>query len=333
MKAGFNWERGIFETWNALGLEETTQRMQQAGKTLPPLVEKALASPEKSFYAEKDGTVTFFDLASGRHQPVVEAPGIVRLAACRRAQKVIKSSKGASLLDLGDGIVCLEFHSKANTLDGEVLQFLRETLDDLETKYAGLVIGNEGANFCVGANLAMLLELARAARWQEIDKVVHESQTLFRSLRDASKPTVAAVFGQTLAGGCELAIHCRVQAAAETYMGLVEVGAGLIPAAGGCKELLYRHTRGLSAADDLTLPTRAVFQRIGRAQVCSSAVEAREHQFLRPVDAITMNRDRLIADARQTALAWRRPRGRRRRRWKSWWEGTPCWRRCSLTST
>lgn len=303
MKAGFNWELGIFEIWHKLGLEETTRRMQQAGKSLPPLVEKALASPGKSFYAEKDGSQTFFDLATGSHRPIVDPPGIVRLPALRRAQRVLKSSKGASLLDLGEGIVCFELHSKANTLDNGVLQFLREVLADLEAKHEGLVIGNEGANFSVGANLGMLLEWSRAGKFSEIEQAVRETQSLFCALRNSSKPTVAAVFGQTLAGGCELALHCRrVQAAAETYMGLVEVGAGLIPAAGGCKELLHRYTEGFSASDDLTPPTRTVFERIGMAKVSSSAAEARDWRFLRPSDEITMNRDRLIADAQQAAL-------------------------------
>ncbi len=303
MKAGFNWELGIFETWNKLGVEETARRMQQAGKSLPPLVEKVLASPEKSFYLEREGTLTFFDLASNAHLPVADPPGIVRLSALRRNQRVIKSCKGASLVDLGEGIVCFELHSKANTLDAGVLQFLREVVSDLETQHEGLVVGNEGANFSVGANLAMLLEWSRAGKFGEIEQVVVGVQTLFRALRDCAKPTVAAVFGQTLAGGCELALHCqRIQAAAESYMGLVEVGAGLIPAAGGCKELLHRHTEGLSADGDLTPPTRSAFERIGMAKVSSSAAEARDWRFLQPADAITMNRDRLIADAQQVGL-------------------------------
>jgi 3-hydroxyacyl-CoA dehydrogenase len=221
----------------------------------------------------------------------------------RRTQRVIKSSKGASLLDLGEGIVCFELHSKANTLDAGVLQFLREVIADLQVNHEGLVIGNEGANFSVGANLAMLLEWSRAGKFSEVEQIVSEVQALFQALRDSAKPTVAAVFGQTLAGGCELALHCqRIQAAAETYMGLVEVGAGLIPAAGGCKELLHRHTEGFSAGDDLTPPTRTAFERIGMAKVSSSAAEARDWRLLRPPDEITMNRDRLIADAQQAAL-------------------------------
>jgi 3-hydroxyacyl-CoA dehydrogenase len=303
MKAGFNWELGIFEIWNKLGLEDTARRMQESGKALPPLVEKALASGEKAFYTEKDGALTFFDLHTSSHRPVAEPAGVVRLSSLRRAHRVIASNRGANLIDLGDGIVCLEFQSKANTLDTDVLRFLRETVADLDGKHAGLVIGNEGLNFSVGANLAMLLDHSRSGKFGEIEQMIGEAQSLFCALRDAPKPTVAAVFAQTLAGGCELAMHCaRVQASAETYMGLVEVGAGLIPAAGGCKEMVRRYTEGFSPAGDLTPPTRDVFQRLGMAQVSGSAEEAREWRFLRPLDAITMNRDRLIADARRVAL-------------------------------
>ena len=214
----------------------------------------------------------------------------------------MKSNDSASLVDLGDGIVCLEFHSKANSLDEGVLGLLRETIDDCDDNHRALVIGNDGAHFCVGANLAMLLGWCQSKNWQRIEQAVDEMQTLFRALRGLPKPTVAAIFGQTLAGGCELTLHCdRVQAAAETYIGLVEVGAGLIPAAGGCTELLRRHTASLQAKHDLTPATQAVFERIGMAKVSNSAEEAREWNLLRPADLITMNRDHLLSDARQTA--------------------------------
>jgi 3-hydroxyacyl-CoA dehydrogenase len=304
MKAGFNWESGIFEIWSGLGVEQTVARMRKEGKNVPALVDDLLATPEKSFYHQKDVSITYFDVVHRRQRPWVDAAGVIRLSPLRRLKQVIYSNPGASLVNLGDGVVCLEFHSKANSLDEGVLVLLAGLLDDGNGEHRALVIGNEGKNFCVGANLSMLLAWCREGRWQEVEKAVGETQRLFRSLRGSRRPTVAAVFGQTLAGGCELAMHChRVQAAAETYMGLVEVGAGLIPAAGGCTELLRRHTSGLSPQQDLTPATREAFETIGMAKVSNSAAEARERRFLQATDRITMNRDRLIADARHTALA------------------------------
>ncbi|MDA1312860.1 MAG: 3-hydroxyacyl-CoA dehydrogenase/enoyl-CoA hydratase family protein [Acidobacteria bacterium] len=302
MRSGFNWQRGIFEIWNGLGVEQTVERMRREGRKIPPLVDAVLATPEKSFYHERDVSLTYFDLATRRHQPLVDPDGVIRLTSLHRLKKVLQSNSSADLLDLGDGIVCLEFHSKANSLDEGVLDLLRRTVDDLAESHRALIIGNDGPNFSVGANLAMLLAWCRAEDWKRIGQAIDDVQALFRSLRDISKPVVAAVFGQTLAGGCELALHCdHVQAAAETYMGLVEVGAGLIPAAGGCAELMRRHTAGIEMNRDLTPPTRTVFERIGMAKVSGSAAEARDAKLLRPSDRVTMNRDHLLADARQAA--------------------------------
>ena len=304
MKSGFNWSLGIFEIWDQLGVAQTVERASAAGKQIPPLVTEVLSSPGKAFYGEKDGARTYFDTNSSTQKTLTEAPGTLWLSSVRRGGNVLRSNKGASLLDLGDGIACLELHSKANSLDADVFSMIGEAVAEAEANYDGLVIANEGERFSAGVNLMMLLGLSRDSKWEEVDKAIAGAQQLFLSLRDCSKPTVAAVFGQTLAGGCELAIHCdRVQAAAESYMGLVEVGVGLIPAGGACKELVRRHTERLSVTDDLTPATRAVFQMIGQAKVSGSAAEARQWQLLRPVDSITMNRDRLIADAKQSALS------------------------------
>ena len=304
MKEGFNWELGIFEIWHRLGVEETTARMSREGKDLPPLVEDVLASPQKSFYHDEEQSLTYFDSPTQSHKSLEDPPGLLRLASLRRRKRVLKSNEGASLVDLGDGVMCLEFHSKANAIDEDVLAMVRKALAHLEDKHEAMVIGNDRMHFSVGANLAMLLEWCHAGRWNDVERAVTEVQTLFQALRDNPTPTVAAVFGQTLAGGCELALHCdRVQAAGETYMGLVEVGAGLIPAAGGCFELLRRHTVDSTPADDLTSATRKVFQMIGMAQVSNSAAEARERRFVQSADGVTMNRDRLLADARSTALS------------------------------
>ena len=234
MKAGFNWQLGIFEIWDRIGVEESVARMKKEKKSIPPLVQKVLGSREKSFYTKRKGKPYFFDLGSGRFKSIEERSGKLSLSPIRRSKGVVESNESASLLDLGDGVACVEFHSKANSLDDRVSLLLEKAIGKVETRYEGLVIGNEGENFCVGANLMMLLELSREGRWEKIDRAVRQLQELFLFLGSSKKPTVAAVFHQTLAGGCELAMHCdRVQAAAESYMGLVEVGAGLIPAAGG----------------------------------------------------------------------------------------------------
>ena len=303
MKAGFNWQLGIFEIWDRIGVEESVARMKKEKKSIPPLVRKVLGSREKSFYTERKEKPYFFDLGLGRFKSIEDWPGTLSLSSIRRAKGVLESNESASLLDLGDGVACVEFHSKANSLDAKVSSLLEKAIGKVESRYEGLVIGNEGENFCVGANLMMLLELSRGGNWEQIDREVKQIQRHFRLLAGSTKPTVAAVFHQTLAGGCELAMHCdRVQAAAESYMGLVEVGAGLIPAAGGCTQLLRRYTEPLGPNDNLIPPTRAVFDKIGMARVSSSAAEAQQWRFLRPVDAITMNRDRLMADAKQAVL-------------------------------
>jgi 3-hydroxyacyl-CoA dehydrogenase len=302
LKAGFNWQEGLFEIWTKLGVEKTAERMRNEGKHLPPLVEQVLASPEKSFYAERDGRRTFFDLESNGHKPLEDPPGVLKLDTVRRQRAAVKSNRGASLWDLGDGIALLEFHSKANSLDQTVFHLIEQSVREVDANFEALVIGNEGEHFCVGANLYLLLELSRAGKWDDLSREITHTQELFRSLRRCRKPVVAAVFGQTLAGGCELVLRCdRVQAAAETYMGLVETGVGLVPAAGGCAEMLRRHTAGLTIEDDLTHATQTVFELIGMAKVSGSAAEARQHRYLQLDDGITMNRDRLISEAKRTA--------------------------------
>ena len=302
LTSGFNWERGIFDIWNRLGVEATAKRMAADGKALPPLVERALESSSKSFYGEADGSRTQFDVASGEHVKVAEKLGVLRLETIRKSGGPVLSNPGASLWDMGDGVALLEFHSKANSLNEDVFAMMSDGLAETEKNFDALVIGNEGSFFSSGANLAMLLELAKSGKWDEMDATMACIQGLICAPRTCSKPVVAAVFGQTLAGGCEVAIRCdRIQAAGETYMGLVEVGVGLIPGGGGCVEMLRRHTAGLDEKDDITTATRDVFEMIGTAKVSSSATEAREWRYLQGSDGITMNRDRLLAEAKNRA--------------------------------
>jgi 3-hydroxyacyl-CoA dehydrogenase len=277
--------------------------MEAEGCRLPPLVEKLLASSATSFYRHERGQHSYFDLVRGAHQPIPEPPGVLRWSAPRERNQTLLSNPSASLLHLGDGILGLEIHSKASTLDPDVVTLLRSAIEETEAHYEGLVIGHDGPNFSVGANLKYLLELCRTARWEEISRAVESTQQTFLAMRQCSKPVVAAIFGQTLAGGCELALHApRVQAHAETYMGLVETGVGLIPAGGGCKEMVRRWTAHLPKDGDPLPYLKEAFETIALAKVSSSAPEALDRRLLRAEDRITMNRDRLLEEARQTAL-------------------------------
>ena len=304
MRHGFNWELGLFEIWDAIGVRESARRMEAEGKRLPPLVESLLRSGAESFYQQEKDQRSYFDLATGAHRPLPAEPGVLRLAAVRARDQILRSNPSAALLHLGDGILGVEFTSKANSLDPDVFAMLREAVEETEARYEGLVIGNEGPHFSAGANLAYLLEISRGGRWNEIGQAIDTAHATFLALRDCRKPVVAAVFGQTLAGGCELALHCaRVQALCESYIGLVEVSVGLIPGAGGCKEMVCRWMADVPPDGDPTPYLKEAFETIAMAKVSASAAEAHQRRFLRDDDPITMNRDRLLEDARQTALA------------------------------
>lgn len=303
MKAGFNWQAGIFEIWNGLGVEAVAERLKSDGKTLPPIVERVLDSPSKSFYEVADGKKTYYDLDVNAHKPAPVPEGVLPLDAVKLASKPVRSNPGASVWDLGDGTALLEIHSKANSLDQNVFEMLGGALEETAQNFDALVVSASGDNFSVGANLKMILGLSMEKRWDELKQAIANVQALFVSLRTFPKPVVGAVFGQTLAGGCEIALRCdHVQAAAETYIGLVEVGVGLIPAGGGCAEMIRRATVGLDEGDDLTGAVIDVFDRIGTAKVAGSAAEAREWNYLRRGDDVTMNRDRVLAEAKQAAI-------------------------------
>ncbi len=307
MRHGFNWELGMFEIWDRLGPADSARRMEAEGKPLPPLVQKLLSTGAGSFYRQEAGERIYFDLAAGAHRPIPSLPGVITLAGLSARREALRANASASLHELPGGILCLEFHSKANSIDPDVIAMIRAAVEETDARYEGLVIGNEGRNFSVGANLRFLLELARDRRWVDIRAAVDAVQSACLLLRDCRKPAVAAVFGQTVAGGCEIAMHAaRRQALAETFMGLPEVAVGLIPAAGGTKEMLARWA-GPAAANPDPLPyLKEVFEILGMAKVSGSAAEALDLRYLGPDDAVTMNRDRLLEDARQTALAMAR---------------------------
>lgn len=305
MRWGFNWELGPFETWDAIGVEESVARMRAEGKAIPPLVESLLASGRKSFYTSRQGQRLYFDFQSRAEKVIAEKPGIIFLKSLKERSQVIKTIPGASLVDLGDGVACIEFHSKMNAIGGDTVQMINFGVKEAEKNFAGLVIGNEGENFSVGANLMMLIIAAQEQEWDEIDLMIRAFQNANKSLRYSPKPVVVAPFGMTLGGGCEVTLHGdSVCASAETYIGLVELGVGLIPAGGGTKEFLIRHLdrAGKSEEVDLFPFVKQVFETIGLAKVATSAREAQHMGFLRATDRVVLNRDRLIAEAKQMVL-------------------------------
>lgn len=305
IKWGFGWEIGVFEAWDAIGVRESVERMKKEGQAVPESVEKMLASGAETFYKNENGNGFFYDLVGGEYKPMPDRPGVLVLKSVRERTGVIKSNPGASLIDIGDGVACLEFHSKMNSIGGDTVQMMNFALDEVERNFKGLVVGNQGGNFSAGANIMMLLLAAQEEEWDDINLMVHSLQQSIMRLRYSPKPVVTAPYGMTLGGGCEIAIHGnRVQAAAETYIGLVEVGVGLIPAGGGTKEMTMRAMDAAAAtpdADPLSF-LKKTFEMIGMGKVATSAQEAKSWGFFRDVDSISMNGDRLIADAKQEVL-------------------------------
>ena len=312
MKWGFNWELGPFETWDALGVDQVAARLQQEGRPVPKLVEKILDTPTKKFYVRRDGGVTYFDLRSAEFQAVPETPGVLILASLKERKRVIKKNPGASLIDLGDGVACVEFHSKMNSIGADTIQMIHEGLRVSHESFLGLVIGNQGKNFSVGANLMLILLEAQEQNWEEIDAMVCNFQKANQAVKYSEKPVVVAPFGMCLGGGCEVALHAgQLQAAAETYMGLVELGVGLIPAGGGTKEMLLRSMDRSDLEEDFFPHLRQNFETVAMGKVSGSAIEARKMGFLREGDGISMSCDRVVQEAKDQVLMLAR-QGRRK---------------------
>jgi 3-hydroxyacyl-CoA dehydrogenase len=307
MRWGFGWEMGVFEIWDAIGVEKSVARMKEEGQSVPANAQKMLDAGATSFYKNEQGQRSYFDFASAQYVPMTDPPGTIILKSVKDRTGVIKKNAGASLIDIGDGVACLEFHSKMNAIGGDTLQMLKQSLVEVEKNFVGLVVGNQGVNFCVGANLMLMLLEAQEENWEELDMMVRVFQNATMSLRYSPKPVVVAPFQMTFGGGCEMVLHAdRVRAAAETYIGLVEVGVGIIPAGGGTKEMLVRAMdsipKDMSDADPFPHLKRA-FETIALAKVATSAEEARSLGFLGADDTVSMNTDRLIADAKQEVLA------------------------------
>ena len=306
MRWGFGWELGPFEMMDAIGVKAFAAQVQKEGRALPPVIERVLASGRKGFYESEKGKTTVFDIASGAAKKVEEPKGVIILKSLKDAGREVERNSGASLIDLGDGVACVEFHAKMNAIGADLIAMLHKGLKRLETDFDAMVIANQAVNFSVGANLMLVLVGAQEQEWDELHMAVKQFQNVNLALKYAPKPVVAAPQGMALGGGCEVGLHsAKIQAAAEAYIGLVETGVGLIPGGGGTKEMLIRANEHAAGGEDLDLfhALKPVFEAMAMAKVGTSAEECRELGFLRREDGVSMNRDRLVADAKEAALA------------------------------
>jgi 3-hydroxyacyl-CoA dehydrogenase len=314
MRTGFNWELGPFEMWDAAGVADTAEKLKAHGRAIPPALEKLLSSGGFSWY-RNDGT-EYFDPRSGSWLPVEPPSAVITLTRAKRSGGVVAENPGASLIDVGDGIACIEFHTKMNALGGDIVSFVRQTLrpdSEAVRNFRGFVITNDANNFSAGANLVQLLLAAQDEEWDEIDSYIRAFQEMTQAIKFCPSPVVVAPFGLALGGGAEVSLHGTArQPHLELYMGLVETGVGLIPAGGGCKEMTLRAIELATAAatpasrsDSVEVHhvMRTIFENIALAKVSTSAFEARDLRLLRPSDAITMNRDRVLHDAKSRAVA------------------------------
>jgi len=316
MHLGFNWEHGPFELWDAAGVEATVARMKKEGRPVAANVEKLLASGKKSWYADDAKTASgrsYFDLASGAVKPVEVPVGVWSVEVAKKSNGVVKKNSGASLVDLGDGVGCIEFHSKMNALGADIISLVSQTLKPggPGDSFDAFVITNDAQNFSVGANLMLLLMSVQEEEWDDVDFAIRQFQGMTQAIKFSPKPVVSAPFGLTLGGGCEISLHAAArQPHAELYMGLVEVGVGLLPGGGGCKEMLLRavdsaasiRPDGRGESVELMEAMKKIFGTIATAKVSTSAEEARGLDFLSSSDRITMNRERVLSDAKARAL-------------------------------
>lgn len=297
MKWGFANEAGPFEIWDMLGVAETVERMEKDGLKVAAWVKEMLATGHPSFY--QDGK--YYDLKSKSYCPLPKPKNVIVL----KNEKVITSNDSASLIDLGDGVACLEFHTKMNALDEGIVEIAKAALDEVNKNFVGMVIGNQGEAFSAGANVMTIYMAAEAQEWNKIDEIAKALQNFLMAVRYSPKPVVTAPYQYTLGGGCEVAMAGqRIVAHAESYVGLVEVGMGLIPAGGGCKEMLRRVVSPAMQTPNVDpLPfLQRVFETVGLGKVATSAEEAKQMGFFAPSDRIVMNRDQLIAEAKRTVL-------------------------------
>ena len=300
LKLGYNWKYGPFELLDKIGASWFVEKLKKEGRSVPSLLEKV---GKNTFYRVQAGRLQYFTL-KGVYEDVRRRPGQLLLSDVKLQSKPVIQNGSASLWDIDDGVACLEFHSKMNTIDPDIMAMIRQSIDEVSKNFKALVIYNEGTNFSAGANIGLALFTANVALWPLIYQMIAEGQQTYKALKYAPFPVVSAPSGMALGGGCEVLLHSTaVQAHAESYIGLVEVGVGLIPAWGGCKELVTRWMTNHQRPGGALVAIGKVFETIGMAKVAKSAAEAREFLYLRSEDGITMNRDRLLADAKAKALS------------------------------
>ncbi|MGA3087624.1 MAG: 3-hydroxyacyl-CoA dehydrogenase/enoyl-CoA hydratase family protein [Terriglobales bacterium] len=316
LRAGFAWELGPFELWDAAGVAVTVERMKKEGRPVAANVEKLLARGSKSWYGDDPQSPSgrkYWDLESADWRPATVPAGVWSVEAAKKSKGVVKKNSGASLVDLGDGIGCIEFHSKMNALGADIISLILQTLKPggPGDGFDGFVISNDAQNFSVGANLMLLLMSVQEEEWDDVDLAIRQFQGMTQAVKFSPKPVVSAPFGLALGGGCEISLHAAArQPHAELYMGLVEVGVGLLPGGGGCKEMLLRAVdsatsiRGDGRGESVELleAMKKAFETIATAKVGTSAQEARSLGFLSASDRITMNRERVLSDAKTRAL-------------------------------
>jgi 3-hydroxyacyl-CoA dehydrogenase len=316
MHLGFNWELGPFQLWDAAGVEATVARMKKEGRPVAANVEKLLASDGKSWYEDDPMTPSgraYFDLDHGSFRPVAVPAGVWSVEVAKKSNYVVKKNAGASLIDLGDGVGCIQFHSKMNALGADIISLILQTLKPggPGDGFDAFVITNDAQNFSVGANLMLLLMSIQEEEWDDVDLAIRQFQGMTQAIKFSPKPVVSAPFGLALGGGCEVSLHTAArQPHAELYMGLVEVGVGLLPGGGGCKEMLLRavdsaasiRPDGRGESVEVMEAMKKAFETIATAKVSISAEEARGLGFLSSSDRITMNRERVLSDAKARAL-------------------------------
>jgi 3-hydroxyacyl-CoA dehydrogenase len=316
MKMGFAWELGPFELWDAAGVEASVARMKKEGHPIPANVEKLLNSGKKTWYEDDARTPSgrkYADLGTGNWQPVNVPKGVWSVEVAKKSNGVVKKNSGASLIDLGDGIGCIQFHFKMNALGADIVSLILQTLKPggAGDAFDAFVITNDAQNFSVGANLMLLLMSVQEEEWDEVDMAIRQFQGMTQAVKFSPKPVVIAPFGLALGGGCEISLHAAArQPHSELYMGLVEVGVGLLPGGGGCKEMLLRaidsatsiRPDGRGESVETMEAMKKAFETIATAKVATSAHEARALGFLSNSDRITMNRERVLSDAKARAL-------------------------------
>ncbi len=315
MRLGFNWKLGPFELWDAAGIEATVARMKKEGGAVAGNVEQLLAGGKKSWYLDDPKAASgrvYFDLRSAKYATVDVSQGVWSVEVAKKSNGVVKKNSGASLVDLGDGVACIEFHSKMNSLGGDIVSLISQTLKPggPGDGFDAFVITNDADNFSVGANVMLLLMSVQEEEWDEVDLAIRQFQGMTQAIKFSPKPVVVAPFGLCLGGGTEITLHAAArQPHAELYAGLVEVGVGLLPGGGGCKEMLLRAVDSAAAirpgrgeSIELMEAMKKAFETIATGKVATSAHEARSLGFLHESDNITMNRERVLADAKARAL-------------------------------